>query len=312
MSERRSARGLGEVYDISNPAVVKFGERVNYGQQMQELVDPFNFLDEVSRRIEAGAYPVFFSNHNQHLNIGGFREVITHLSARPENLYVAVAHSLVNEGQDPKIVAFGKSMAPILANDAIHMIPVAREKDLEKLKKDSEEKAEVAARDTFHNLRHLSLTLKEDAGFIFFPEATTEGAVKVNGKRSGMIEVTDNLFEWVMSNAQRYGRELVFVPVGMVDTNRILEPRTSNAHVRPKLEILKDRVSHQLGIDMGPISKLAKVVVGQPFDMYDIWESGVGKLENGKFVFDDDSALNTYMMRQVAVLLRKEDRGFYK
>lgn len=311
MSERRLVRGLGEVYDISNPIVARFGERVMYGQQMQELTDPFNYLNEVSERIKEGAYPVFYSNHNQHLNISGFREVIAGLPVRPENLYVAVAHSLVNEGQDPKIVAFGKSMAPILATDNIHMIPVAREKDLEKLKKESLEKAEVAGRDTFHNLRHLSLTLKEDAGFIFFPEATTEGAVKVNGKRSGMIEVTDNLFEWVISNAQRYGRELVFVPVGMVDTNRILEPRTSNAHLRPKLEILKDVVSHQLGIDMGSISKLAKVVVGQPFGVYDIWESGVGKLENGKFVFEDDSALNSFMMRQVSVLLRKEDRGFY-
>ena len=114
MSERRLVRGLGEVYDISNPIVARFGERVMYGQQMQELTDPFNYLNEVSERIKEGAYPVFYSNHNQHLNISGFREVIAGLPVRPENLYVAVAIHWLTKDKTQKLLHLERVWLPFL------------------------------------------------------------------------------------------------------------------------------------------------------------------------------------------------------
>lgn len=310
MSERRIVQGLGEVYDMSYPGLNRVEERLGYGQQMQEIVDPYNFLARASELISKGTYPIFYSNHNQHLNIAGFREVLSQLPVRPEDMHVAIAHTLVNEGQDKKIVEFAKTIFPILQKERMHLIPVAREKDIKTLKETSEEKASIAARDTFHNLRHLAATLREDAGFMFFPEATTQGAVKVDGKRSGMVEVTDNLFNWFVSNSQRVGRKIVFVPIGMSGTNNIIEPRTSKAHMKANLQVLKEKVSHQLGIDLGPIKKFAKVVIGEPFGIEDIWLEGVGKLRNGKIVFEDGE-LNTYMMKQVAVLLSEEEKGVY-
>lgn len=311
MVERREVMGLAQGRDLADPKVSRFAERLSYGQEMHDIVDPQNYLGVVSEKISENAYPVFYSNHTQHLNIAAFREIVGRLEVRPSDMYVAIAHSLVNEGQDPKIVEFARNLIPVMEQDRIHFIPVAREKDIEKLAEDSPEKATQAGRETIHNLRHLSMTFGEDAGFMFFPEATTEGAVKVAGKRSGMIEVTDNLFEWIVKSSQRQGRELIFVPIGMVGTNRIIEPRTSNPHLRAKFEIAKDKIGHQLGVDLGEIAKLAQVVVGEPFGLYEAWEEGFGEYKNGRFYFPDGKELNAYMMKRVAELLPEDARGYY-
>lgn len=312
MVERKEVLGLAHGRDIADSKVLRFSEKLSYGQAMHEIFDPQGYLGIVSENISIGQYPIFYSNHTQHLNIAAFREIIGRLNPRAADMYVAIAHSLVNEGQDPKIVEFAQNLIPVMQQERIHFIPVAREKDINRLSKISKEKADQAARETIHNLRYLAMTFGENAGFIFFPEATTEGAVKVDGKRSGMIEVTDNLFEWLIKISQRQGREVFFVPVGMDGTNRIIEPRTSNPHLRVKYEIVKNKIGQQLGVDLGEIPKLARVVVGKPFGLYDVWEEGCGEFKNGSYYFPDKKELNTYMMKKVAELLPEEARGFYK
>jgi hypothetical protein len=295
--EHLSIQGLPE--EVGNDRnVQKVSQKMEYGQALQRLVDPNNYLGEVSRKISReNVYPIFYSNHNQHLNIAGMRKVYQSLSSRPKDLYVAIAYSLVNGGQNAQIINFARGLMPTLGEERTHLVPLARPKDIISLREEQgKEEAKKALRSSVYNRQLINKTLNEDAGLILFPEATTEGAVKdKKGKRRGMIKVEGNFVEDFVKEASEIERQLLFVPIGMVDTNRIVEPRTSRPHLRAAFEIGKEKVADALGVDFGPIKEIASIVVGEPFYPDEI--------DNRNFNFD--------LMSKVAELLPEEARGFY-
>lgn len=294
MSERKMGiLGVPEVIE-RNPAVE---EKIDYAQRLQELIDPNNHIERASELIGRGAYPIFYSNHNQHVNIAGMRNVYNSLSQRPEDLYFAVAYSLLNSGQERSLISFAQGLMPLVEKESVHFVPVGRAKDIAKVRKDEgNEAARRVVAVTRSNLDFLYSTLEDDAGFIFFPETTTQGAVKHNGTRSGMIRVDNTMFSDFIDRAGETGRELAFIPVGMVDTNKIAEPRTSKPHMRVLFEIGKEKTRNKLGVKLGGIKPLAKVVVGEPF----LW---------GNQNTDD---VNGYLMGKVAELLPADARGYYR
>lgn len=295
--ERPKILGIPEGL-VRNPGVE---QRMEYAHMFQELVDPDDNLSMVSAYIDEGAYPVFYSNHNQHINIAGMREVYSSLESRPDDLYFIVAYSLVNSGQDKSLIKFAQGLMPMLEEEKVHFVPVARPKDLHKIRQEEgNNSAREALKVTRNNLEFVFSTLKEDAGLILFPETTTEGAVKKKGVRSGMIEVKNTILPDTIEMAGKVKRDLVFVPVGMVNTNRIVEPRKSKPHPGILLRIGKEMVVSRLGVGFGKIKPVAEVRVGEPI----LWDSVSNKIPLNE--------ANSYLMGKVAELLPEEARGYYK
>lgn len=256
-------------------------------------------METVSSEIsDNDAFPIFYSNHNQHLNIAGMHKLVQALPTRPDDVYAVVAWSLLNDGQDPKIVSFAKALIPFLEKDGVHLVPVARPKDISDLRSNGQKaEAKFALQATRQNMELLGDSLSQSAGLILFPAATTSEAVKdAHGKRPGMGRVEGNFMQDFAVKAREIGRPVLWVPVGMVDTNRIVEPRESNPHLRAKFEIGKDKLFGRLGINA--VTPIARIVVGEPFYIADP-QSFSG------------NEFNDFVMPKVAILLPKEARGVY-
>lgn len=306
MLEKLTIQGL-PTGTCSEKNIQSARRKMDYGQRLQQLYDFHHHLDTVSHEIEEkNVYPVFYSNHNHHINIAGMREVVENLSCRPHDMYVAVAYSLLNGGQDKKIVSSANGLVPLLEEENIHMVPIALKKDLWKIKKsvsksEGAEAAREAMRDAMvvgeRNMNYLQQTLHEDAGLIVFPASTTEEAVKEKGIRPGMKKVKSPFLGEMHQKAKEIGRDILWVPIGMRDTNRIAEPRTSKLHKRALYEVGKEVLGMQLGIDLGQINPISTIKVGEPF-----------YIENDSV---DSNALNDFLMFQVAALLPREVRGEY-
>ncbi len=298
--ERLTIEGLPE--DFGGPDnVQKVARNMEFGQRLQKLVDPYNYLDFVSDEIAHDAFPIFYSNHNQHLNIAGMREVVQSLGVRPQDIYVVIAWSLVNGGQDEKIVNFAKGLIPTLEKDNIHLVPLARPFDISAMRAERQyDDAKKALRITRANVGVLEQSLEESAGLVVFPEATTAGAVKdKKGQRPGIGRAEGNFVKDIHAKAHELGRRVLHVPIGMEGTNRIIEPRQSNPHLRAKLEIGKQLVINKLGIDANVITPLAKIIVGEPFTIED----------PNAF---DAAEYNDYLMAVVASLLEENERGVFR
>lgn len=299
--ERQVIEGLPDDFG-GTENIHKVARNMEFGQRLQKLVDPNNYLDCVSDKIaNRDVYPVFYSNHNQHLNIAGMREVIQNLEFRPQDIYVAIAWSLVNGGQDERIVNFAKGLIPTLENDNIHLVPLARPYDISAMRAERQyDDAKKALRITRANIGMLEQSLGESAGLVVFPEATTAGAVKgKKGVRPGVGRAEGNFIKDIHAKALDLGRTVLHVPIGMEGTNRIVEPRQSNPHLRAKFEIAKQLFVDQLGIDANVIAPLAKIIVGEPFVIED------------PNVFEVDE-YNDYLMAIVASLLKESERGVFR
>lgn len=306
MPERSQIHGLPQDYGtIENQLAVT--KKIDYATRLQEIYDYNNYLDLVSKEIKKGAYPIFYSNHNHHANIAGMQMVIDALEYRPKDIYVVLAYTLLNIGQDEKLVNFAKGLIPALEKDAIHPVPVTRPKDAFTLKKMIGDKygrdaGRQAARDAMevsdNNYQFLKETLCEDAGMVVFPPSTTEEAMKEDGKRKGMQRVESPFLTGIYQEARKVGRDILWVPIGMRDTNRIAEPRSTRTHMRANFEVAKEIVGMQLGIDLGAINPIATVKIGEPF-----------------YIESDEiygNSLNDFAMSEVARLLPQNARGEYE
>lgn len=279
--------------------VKRVAQNLGYGERLQKICDSNKYLENISSEVaKNNAFPVFYSNHNQHLNIAGMHKIIQSLPVRPDDIYSVVAWSLLNDGQDQKIVNFAKALVPFLEKDKVHLVPVARPKDISDMRAGGQkEQAKFALQATRRNMELLESSVSESAGLILFPAATTAEAVKDEyGKRPGMGRVEGNFMQDFAVKAQEIGRPTLWVPIGMVDTNRIVEPRESNPHLRAKLEIGKDKLFSHFGID--PITSIAKIVVGEPF-----YIENPDKFSGNEF--------NDFVMPKVAALLPENARGVY-
>lgn len=143
-------------------------------------------------------------------------------------------------------------------------------------------------------------TVHQDAGFMFFPEGTTQGGVKgPEGVREGIIKVETPFFLWLIEEAQQEGREVVFCPFANVGTNNIVEARTTKPHFRARFEIAKEKAS--LGL-VRP-SVLAEVRMGRPFTL--------GNMRNYGLNLSDRDEINEFAMIHVAQEMPVEDQGYY-
>lgn len=279
--------------------VAHVAQNLGYGERLQRIVDPNRFAEMVSSEVsDNDAFPVFYSNHNQHLNIAGMHKLVQALPVRPDDMYAVVAWSLLNDGQNPKIVSFAKALVPFLEKDGLHLVPVARPKDISDMRTNGQKvQAKFALQATRHNMQLLETSLSESAGLILFPAATTAEAVKDEyGKRPGMGRVEGNFMQDFAVKAKEVGRSILWVPVGMADTNRIVEPRESNPHLRAKIEIGKDKLFGRFGINT--ITPIASIVVGEPFYIDEPQDfSG--------------NEFNDFVMPKVAGLLPERGRGVY-
>lgn len=279
--------------------VAHVAQNLGYGEKLQKIIDPNHFIEKVSSEIsDNDAFPVFYSNHNQHLNIAGMHKMVQSLPVRPDDVYTVVAWSLLNDGQDPKLVSFAKALIPFLERDGVYLVPVARPKDISDLRASGQKaEAKFALQATRHNMELLGNSLSQSAGLILFPAATTAEAVRDEyGKRPGMGRVEGNFMQDFAVKAQDVGRPVLWVPVGMDDTNRIVEPRESNPHLRAKFEIGKDKLFGRFGINT--VTPIARIVVGEPFYIDD-----AGKFAGNEF--------NDFVMPKVAGLLPERARGVY-
>lgn len=292
-------------HQIERRAVVdpfESSNKIKYMDLLTEYVDPSHMLEALSDEVRNGAYPVIYSNHNQHGNVVAFMRIAREMSARPEKFYLPVASSLVTGRQNPDMNKSAKEIEPYLQKAGMFFVPLARPEDVSKYRQDGAPREVVKSllEQTRQNKDFLLQTVNDpNSGLMMFPEATTKGGDRnESGKRNGMVEVKYSLFPEIIKHANEAGRNVVFLPVGMVDTNRILEPRTSKANPRAVFEIAKHKVAGKMGARP---SKLSKVVIGDIFRNSDI------PVDDGDYKY-----LNGYFMKKVADLLPEEARGFYK
>ncbi len=279
--------------------VQKAKEQIDFAERLHEFRDPYDSLNILSERILEGDYPVIYSNHTQHVNIAAFRGIYNRLPIRPDDLYVATAYSLDQGDQGKSLADFTNSLKPVLESEDVHFIPLARSKDLKKYR--SEKDVESARRlisETRQSQQRIMDTLQSDAGFMFFPEATTEGGMKgEDGSRKGLQEVDNKMFSDLIGGAVRAGRNIAFLPAGIVDANRIIEPRKTDPTVRTKFQFVKSKIG------LRP-STLAYVNIGKVFQIEDVVSNDID--------ISDFNSVNDFMMRKVAELLPEDVRGFYR
>jgi len=281
---------------IFDGGVQKTKEQVDFAQSLHEFKDPYNSLDALSERILEGNYPVIYSNHTQHVNIVAFRGIYNSLAVRPDNFYIATAYSLDQGDQGKGLADFTNSLKPILENEDVHFIPLARSKDVKKYRDERDfESVRKLISETRQNQQRILDTLQNDAGFMFFPEATTEGGMRdENGNRKGLQEVDNKMFSDLIVEAVRVGRNIAFLPVGIVDANKIIEPRKTEPTARTKFQFIKSKIGFRP-------SALASVNIGRVFELQDV-----------NVDISDFNSVNNFMMRKIAELLPEDMRGFYR
>lgn len=281
---------------IFDEEVQKTKEQVDFAESLHDFRDKDGSLDALSKRILEGSYPVIYSNHTQHVNIVAFRGIYNRLPVRPDNLYIATAYSLDQGDQGKGLADFTNSLRPILENEDVHFIPLARSKDLKKYRDERDfESVRRLISETRQNQQRILVSLQNDAGFMFFPEATTEGGMRdENGNRKGLQEVDNRMFSDLIEEAVRLGRSISFLPAGIVDANKIIEPRKTKPTARTKFQFVKSKIGFRP-------SALARVNIGKVFELQDI------NLDTSDF-----NSVNDFMMKKVAELLPEEMRGFYR
>lgn len=281
---------------IFDGEVQKTKEQVDFAESLHDFRDKDGSLDALSKRILEGSYPVIYSNHTQHVNIVAFRGIYNRLPVRPDNLYIATAYSLDQGDQGKGLADFTNSLRPILENEDVHFIPLARSKDLKKYRDERDfESVRRLISETRQNQQRILVSLQNDAGFMFFPEATTEGGMRdENGNRKGLQEVDNRMFSDLIEEAVRLGRSISFLPAGIVDANKIIEPRKTKPTARTKFQFVKSKIGFRP-------SALARVNIGKVFELQDI------NLDTSDF-----NSVNDFMMKKVAELLPEEMRGFYR
>lgn len=276
--------------------------RLNAVDSLTEFVDPFNYLGKFTKLYKDRAYPLIYSNHNQHSNIAGFRRIWRGMGeARPEHFNVIVAHSLTTGNQMGDLGSSSSAMKQMFEKENVHFLEVMRDKDVVNYQREGipEEEIQQAIRFSRNNMLKAYLSLKKDnCGTFVFPAGTTVEADRdERGNRKGMQKVETPILPGFVEAARRFGREVAFLPVGHVNTFRIVEPRETRGKPLAYIGIGMERIG--LGAP-----KLAKTVIGEPFTLSQM-ESFQIDLRNGEEV-------NDFAMRRVAQLLPVDARGYYR
>lgn len=272
-------------------AKMKVAERVTSFERTQNI----RIADELAIRNKGVI--LAYANHTQHLNIQGFARIADVLKGSVNNFYIPTAWTLTHGGQKEEITKFANHLEPLMKRRKIHFLPVARWDDLKKI--DKPQRRDVISKSA-ENKNRLMDVIENGTGAIFaFPEGTTEGGIELEeGKFVGIKEPNNNLMSECVNAAIESGRELVFLPVGMVDFHKIVKPRTEHAEPEVAVEFKNSLIpwkKHQ---------KLAKVIYGEPFLLSEAMQddSNVPFLDN----------VNRYLLNEVAGLLPEEIRGEFR
>lgn len=302
---------------VNKPAIVgesvfkKVARDLRYAEELTWFIDRDHNLDKFALEIAAGKYPIIVSNHTHHINIAAMNGVVKRLRVKPKDFYLVVALSLLSGDQErdkenKRMREFAIGMQPVIAESGItHVVPVLRPKDRNNFYKDRPEDLERDSRRSVENIKILLDTVSQDqdAGVIIFPEGTIEGGRKdENGRRNGLQRPGEGnvLVPQIIARAYRQGREVVILPVGMVNANNIAEADSPHATTRAKLAIGVQATLGRVGIK----PKVAKVIIGEPYTTADMIKKGIG-LHNKDLV-------NSEIMVRIAKLLPFNARGYLK
>lgn len=261
------------------------------GASLYSFEDQEEHIEEFASLLN-DRFPIIYLNHQSHIDVGPMMEAtdrLNRLLEKPLYYNFPVAAS-TKEQQGEKIGNYYAAFAPWIGKHNINIIEVVRSKDR---KEYSMEKTEEA-------YDELDKTVFTDKGLVIFPEGTTTGG-KINeklGTRNGIVKIPNRrLPNMTRASINEAGREVAFLPVGVDGGYNIFDTRRNRIPLKAFVNIALNEV---------PFVKkhLATAVVGSPFTSTDMLNLGVD--------IEDDTEVNTFLMKKVARLIPEEARGYYK
>jgi len=286
------------------PDEISAARKLVIAESLMKFEDPSNHLQELSKRIQEGALPIIVSNHDHHANVAGMMGIVRRLTARPNKFNFPVAFSMFNGDQGQEIQKNANGMKPILEKSGMPFIPVLRPKDIKEYYgegKKSDAQKEIDIKESNRNLFKMLKEIKDDTGVILFPEGTIQGGRKDDsGNKFGMQKVDNDLLATVIEMAIKNRRVPVILPVGMVNTDRIVEPGETSPTLRAKLAFGTQIAVGRIGIH----PTVAGVRIGNLITQEDFQKNGID--------FGDKENVTSFVMRRIAELVPEEARGAYK
>lgn len=255
------------------------------------------FTEEYVRAIKDGCFPVFVANHQSQFDLP--------LLARVSRVLINTANRVLPE--EKRISGTLVPMAQSVENGAqgidTQIIYAANNRQLERNKVVTIPTATVndtGGRGELPNPREFTTTMrdgiKKGYGAIgVFPEGTKEGGrIGENGQRKGMQEFAQNSLRICISLARSNGQPVVFIPVGISESWRVLDPQTR----LPRSNTL------MAGFGIGH-PKLPHVRIGMPVR--------TDKDDLSRFIIQKNwSGLDAYIGGKIAELLPFRERGKYR
>lgn len=303
--------GIGQdssFYPSTDLELSRARNRIQYSDMLTRYIDEYDSLGVVSDHIRQGDYLLAYSDHTQHLNGFAFRRILHDLEVRPRDFYIVIAASLPTGRQSQDLGSGTRATGELFEQEGIHFLEVARRKDLNMFPKDQRRDVIDTTKRAIEILQE-SVNPGSDIGVGVFPETTTEGAVlrpkrgfggQFRKVRNGIQEVTSSLLPDIVRSAERVGREVILLPFANNSTYRIVEPRTTNPHLRAKVEIAK----HKLTKGKLKPTKLAEVRYGRPYTLTEMKRDGVN--------LDSNVEVNAFAMLRVAREKPVLERGYYR
>lgn len=229
---------------------------VETGRQM--IVFNWDELDKVKPLIKPYSMLVFASNHLSHVDVLAVLEAVPEARKRFPTMgtvYFPVSATLENGRQGGIGQTFYNKVAnPFLEKEGIQPLYVVTHGDKTKHRAEQNpEEAKTQARDL------VKPVAEKASAYFVLPEGSVEGGRhNTDGTIKGMQRVWNPFLRLISEAAQKQGREIIYVPIGIDGTYQILSAenifftRTSFAEIIRKL----------LGMRL---RKLAVVRAGTPF-----------------------------------------------
>lgn len=238
-------------------------------------------LDQLVDSLDQNSLLVAVSNH---LTLGDAAVVVEasrNIRRRVpsiEQFYLPIAASLGagRQGTLPQVL-YEEGVKPVLEKNRIIPTEMVTDNDVQK--------RGMAFRASSSRQIYDPLLQKGSAFFIFAEGTMQGGRYNRKGDMNGLQKVENQLLPNLYEKALQLGIRLVFFPIGISGTNRIVDP-DSRFYTR---EGLGGVIGRRLGKD----TIMANVLVGEPFTL------------------DSSQTINDDIMTHIASLIPEEARGAY-